>query len=98
MDIIPEVDEKDVNVANLAARVLENTGMLPGLLDGILANKDSIRFNSFKVLLLISEKHPEILYPSGNSLPACSIAITAIYKTSLFTSSPISPGWMLRLA
>jgi hypothetical protein len=63
MDITSELDKKDVNVANLAARVLGNTGMLPELLDGILAKKDSIKFNSFKVLLLISEKQPEVLYP-----------------------------------
>jgi hypothetical protein len=63
MTIIPELDKKDVNVASLATRALEDTEVLSELLDGILAKKDFIRFNSFKVLLLISEEHPEILYP-----------------------------------
>jgi hypothetical protein len=63
MTIIPELDKKDVNVASLATRALEDGGVLAELLDGILAKKDFIRFNSFKVLLFISEKHPEILYP-----------------------------------
>ena len=63
MNIIPELDTKDVDVASLAKRVLEDMEVLPELLDGILASKDFIRFNSFKVLLFISEEHPEVLYP-----------------------------------
>ena len=63
MNIIPELDKKDVDVASLAKRVLEDMELLPDLLDGILASKDFIRFNSFKVLLFISEEHPEVLYP-----------------------------------
>jgi hypothetical protein len=63
MHLTPELDKKDVNVASLATRALEDAGVLAELLDGILAKKDFIRFNSFKILLFISEKHPEILYP-----------------------------------
>jgi hypothetical protein len=63
MNIIPELDKKDVDVASLAKRVLEDMEVLPELLDGILASKDFIRFNSFKVLLFISEEHPEVVYP-----------------------------------
>lgn len=63
MNLTPELDKKDVKVASLAARVLEDTELVSELLDGILAKKDFIRFNSFKILLFISEKHPEILYP-----------------------------------
>ena len=63
MNIIPELDKKDVDVTSLAKRVLEDMEVLPELLDGILASKDFIRFNSFKVLLFISEEHPEVLYP-----------------------------------
>jgi len=68
MNLTPELDKKDVKVASLAARVLEDTELVSELLDGILAKKDFIRFNSFKVLLFISEKHPEILYPKWDFL------------------------------
>jgi hypothetical protein len=43
---------------SLAERAFEDEGVLPELLGGIRAQKDFIRFNSFKVLLFISEKHP----------------------------------------
>ena len=68
MNIISELDKKDINVESLAERALEDEGMLPELLDGVLAKKDFIRFNSFKVLLFISEKHPEVLYPKWDFL------------------------------
>jgi hypothetical protein len=63
MSITSELDKKDVNVESLAERALEDQVVLPELLDGILAKKDSIRLNSFKVLLFISEKHSEVLFP-----------------------------------
>ena len=68
MNITSELDKEDINVESLAERALENEGMLPELLDGVLAKKDFIRFNSFKVLLFISEKHPEVLYPKWDFL------------------------------
>jgi len=68
MNITSELDKKDINVESLAERALEDEGMLPELLDGVLAKKDFIRFNSFKVLLFISEKHPEVLYPKWDFL------------------------------
>lgn len=63
MNITSELDKKDVNVESIAKRALADHGVLPELLGVILAKKDFIRFNSFKVLLAISEKHPEVLYP-----------------------------------
>lgn len=46
----------------LAEKVIESE-KITGALKGILSKKDKIRSNSFKVLLCISEKQPEILYP-----------------------------------
>jgi hypothetical protein len=68
MNIISELDKKDINAESLAERALADQGVLPGLLDGILAKKDFIRFNSFKILLFISKKHPEVLYPKWDFL------------------------------
>jgi hypothetical protein len=68
MNIISELDKKDINMESLAERALEGEGALLELLDGILAKKDFIRFNSFKILLFISKKHPEVLYPKWDFL------------------------------
>lgn len=51
----------------LAEKVIESE-KITGALKGILSKKDKIRSNSFKVLLRISEKQPEILYPKYDYL------------------------------
>ncbi len=37
-------------------------------LEGILSKKDEIRFNSFKILLHVSEEQPQVLYPKWDYL------------------------------
>jgi len=59
---LSELRDKDVDVEGVAGRVLENEDVLPALLEGVLSRKDTMRFNSFKVLMLLSEEHPELLY------------------------------------
>ena len=55
--------KKSVSVESVAVEALEDKEALSELLQGILSKKDVIRLNSFRVLLLISEEHPEALYP-----------------------------------
>jgi hypothetical protein len=47
----------------LARRAIKDAQLLSELLEGILSKKDAIRFENFKTLLLLSEEHPEVLYP-----------------------------------
>jgi hypothetical protein len=41
---------------------------LSGALEGILSKRDKVRSDSFKVLLQVSEGHPEVLYPKWDYL------------------------------
>jgi hypothetical protein len=41
---------------------LKDEKLLQELLDGVLSIKDAVRYNSFKTLNFLSEKHPERLY------------------------------------
>ncbi len=62
MDVLSDLGRKKVDVENVAKKALEDEGVLSEVLKGILSKKDTLRYNSFKVLRLISEKHPEALY------------------------------------
>jgi hypothetical protein len=46
----------------VAEKALKNEKVLQELLDGVLSQKDAIRYGSFKALNVLSEKHPERLY------------------------------------
>jgi len=63
MSVLPDLDKKDVNIESVAKKALQDGKVLSELSEGLLSKKDTIRYNSFKVLLLISEEHPEFLYP-----------------------------------
>ena len=61
--MLPDLIKKHINVKSVAEKALKDEKLLSELLEGILCKKETIRFNSFKILLLISEKHPKELYP-----------------------------------
>jgi hypothetical protein len=60
--MLAELSKKGLNVKKVAKKALEDDTVLSELLEGVLSKKEIIRFNSFKVLLLISEEHPKALY------------------------------------
>ncbi len=49
------LDKKEIDVEFIAEKALNDKKILTELLEGILFKKDTIRFNSHKFLLLISE-------------------------------------------
>ncbi|MGB7061399.1 MAG: hypothetical protein WBF13_03490, partial [Candidatus Zixiibacteriota bacterium] len=61
--MLTELNKKSINVKKVAKKALEDNAVLSGLLEGVLSKKEKIRFNSFKILVLISEEHPKALYP-----------------------------------
>ena len=63
MSVLSDLGKKSVSVESVAVEALEDKEVLSELLEGILSKKDVIRFKSFKALLLISEEHPQALYP-----------------------------------
>jgi len=61
--MLEELSKKSVNIESVAKRALDDEKALSTLLEGLTSKNETIRENSFKTLLLISEKHPEVLYP-----------------------------------
>jgi hypothetical protein len=64
MSILADLADKELDVEGVAGTVLENEKTLSELLEGVQSRQDTIRYNSFKVLMLLSEEHPELLYPN----------------------------------
>jgi len=62
-NMLPDLEKKDADIEGLARKALKDKKVLSGLLDGIQSKKETIRYNSFKVLMRLSDEHPELLYP-----------------------------------
>jgi hypothetical protein len=62
------LDKKSIDIKAIAKKALKDGALLAELLDNLWSKKETIRYNSHKVLALISEEHPETLYSSWDYL------------------------------
>ena len=68
MRILFDLIDKKITVEEAALKAANDDEVLAELLEGLLSKKDKIRFNSYQVLLLISETNPEVLYSKWDFL------------------------------
>jgi len=64
--MISELLKKDINPENYANKIFDNPDLIGQYIDGLLSKNETYRYNCFKVLNIISEKKPEILYKHWN--------------------------------
>lgn len=60
--ILDEIGRKEVKTEDIADKAIENTELLPEILNGVTSKNPRVKFNSAKVLRIISEKDPQKLY------------------------------------
>jgi hypothetical protein len=78
--MLTELNRKSINVKSVAKKALEDKAVLSELLEGVLSKKEKIRFNCFKVLLLISEEHPKALHPQWDFFADLLISPNTYFK------------------
>ena len=61
--MLPDLNKKSIDAESVAKEALNNEKVLSELLEGISSKKETIRYNSFQALLLVSEEYPKALYP-----------------------------------
>jgi hypothetical protein len=57
------LNNKNINIEAVTKKALKDDKLLAELLDNLWSKNETIRYNSHKVLCLISQEHPRILYP-----------------------------------
>jgi hypothetical protein len=62
-DLLQELGSKNLTKEGLRAKVEQDFSLLPLVLQGTSSTKANIRYGCGKVLMDLSEKHPERLYP-----------------------------------
>ena len=63
LSLLQQIARKNSDKDKIAEKVIEDTNYLPELISGLQASEARIKFGSNKVLILISEKNPAVLYP-----------------------------------
>jgi hypothetical protein len=65
--LLHKLADKSMTKEELLQRVRNDFGLLPELLNGVSSSKAAIRYSCAKVLMDLSEEHPEPLYPYMDS-------------------------------
>jgi len=61
--LVKKLASKEITKQGLLQKVEQNFDLLPGVLQGVSSPKAAIRYGCAKVLMDLSEKYPEKLYP-----------------------------------
>ena len=62
-EILDEIGQKEDLSGKVAEEVINNPKLLPIILEGVSSKTSRIKFRSAKILKIISEENPELLYP-----------------------------------
>jgi hypothetical protein len=63
LSLLQQIARKNSDKDKIAEKVIEDTTFLPELISGLQASEARIKYGSNKVLIIISEKNPAVLYP-----------------------------------
>jgi len=63
-----ELNKKKIDIKAVAKKALKDDNLLAELLENLRSKNETIRYNSHKILYLITEEHPQALYPSWDYL------------------------------
>jgi hypothetical protein len=61
--MISGLENKEIDSNIFAKKIIENPSLINQYLEGLLSKNENYRYNCFKVLNIISEEKPELLYP-----------------------------------
>ena len=61
--LLREISQKETDKNQIADRIIGNPALLPEVVDGLSAREARTKYGCSKVLRLLSERKPELLYP-----------------------------------
>ena len=61
--MLADLTKKSMSVESVTRKALKDEQIFSDLFEGIQSKNETTRYNSFKVLMRLSEEHPEVLYP-----------------------------------
>jgi hypothetical protein len=80
--MLDELNDKKANVEQMAERAIDDHSLIAGLIDGLSEKSEIYRYNCSKVLHIIDEKQPEIIYPYWHALEKLMDSDNAFHRMS----------------
>ena len=66
--MIPNLDKKDAKIDLIAKKVMKDGKLITELIDNLRIKNETIRYNSHKILVEITEQKPKLVFPNGEEL------------------------------
>lgn len=66
MSVLSSLEKKDANIGGIAEKALKDEKVLSEVMDGVSSDKARIKYGCAKVLRVLAERNPEVLYPKWN--------------------------------
>jgi hypothetical protein len=80
--MLPEMNNKDVDIAAVATRALVDSELFSEILDGLTSKEELLRYNCHKVMMSISETNGELVYPKWDYFVECLSSDNSYRKMS----------------
>jgi len=77
-----DLRKKEADVKSIAKNALKDDDLLSALVENLKSQEETVRYNSYKVLLQITEKKPEVLYSSWDFLEDMLDAKNTYWRSS----------------
>jgi hypothetical protein len=81
--MIPDLKDKKMNVESMAEKALGDEKILSELLGNLKIKDETVRYNSSKVLNLLSQKNPDVLYPQWDYFVELLLSDHTYWKLSV---------------
>jgi len=65
VDLVEKLGSNEVKPESLAKDVMKNSDLLPEVFDGVSSSNARVKFGCAKILRMVSESMPEMLYPQS---------------------------------
>lgn len=79
----PDLNDKNMDVETMAKEALKDEKILSELLNNLKTKNETVRYNSSKVLNLLSEMNPEALYPKWDDFVELLLSDHTYWKLSV---------------
>ena len=80
--MISKLTDKNADIQKMAEKAIGDKTVLSELLEGLEVKEETYRYNCHKVLMLISQKRPEMLYTAWDYLVGHLSSVNSYHKMS----------------
>jgi len=78
--MLEELNDKNADIRGLAERAVKDKNLFKEFIDGLAVKNETYRYNCSKILNIVSEDHPDLIYPYWANLVNLITSPNSLHK------------------